>query len=37
MKKEQLSLMTFALDVDVAMKKMTVKDCLLLAKNEGIL
>ena len=36
MKKEQLSLMTFTLDVDVAMKKMTVKDCLLLAKNEGI-
>lgn len=36
MRKEQLSLMTFALDVDVAMKKMTVTDCLLLAKNEGI-
>ena len=36
MKKEQLSLMTFSLDVDVAMKKMTVKDCLLLAKNEEI-
>ena len=36
MKKEQLSLMTFTLDIDVAMKKMTVKDCLLLAKNEDI-
>ena len=27
--------MTFTLNVDAAMKKMTVKDCLLLAKKEG--
>lgn len=33
---ERFSLMTFTLDIDVAMKKMTVKDCLTLAKNEGI-
>lgn len=33
---ERFSLMTFTLDIDVAMKKMTVKDSLLLAKNEGI-
>ena len=32
----RFSLMTFTLDIDVAMKKMTVKDCLTLAKNEGI-
>lgn len=32
----KFSLMTFTLDIDVAMKKMTVKDCLTLAKNEGI-
>lgn len=36
MKREQCSLMTFTLDIDVAMKKMTVKDCLALAKEEGI-
>ncbi len=33
---ERFSLMTFTLDIDVAMKKMTVKGCLTLAKNEGI-
>lgn len=33
---ERFSLMTFTLGIDVAMKKMTVKDCLTLAKNEGI-
>lgn len=33
---ERFSLMTFTLDIDVAMKKMTVKDSLTLAKNEGI-
>lgn len=33
---ERCSLMTFTLEIDVAMKKMTVKDCLTMAKNEGI-
>ena len=33
---ERFSLMTFTLDIDVAMKKMSVKDCLQMAKNEGI-
>lgn len=32
----RFSLMTFTLDIDVAMKKMTVKNCLTLAKNERI-
>ncbi len=36
MKCEQLSLMTFTLDIDSAMKKLSVKDCLTLAKKEGI-
>lgn len=33
---ERFSLMTFTLEIDVAMKKMTVKESLTLAKNEGI-
>lgn len=33
---ERLSLMTFTMDIDVAMKKMTVRDCLALARDEGL-
>lgn len=32
----KLSLMTFTLDIDMVMKKMTAVECLLLAKNAGI-
>lgn len=36
MENQRFSLMTFTLDIDVAMKKMTIKDCLAMAKNEGM-
>ena len=35
-KKGKFSLMTFALDLDVVMRKMSTEECLLLAQNEGI-
>lgn len=36
MKNTPFSLMTFMLEIDVMLKKLTIKECLLLAKNEGI-
>lgn len=36
MEKSRCSLMTFTLDIDVAMKKMSVKECMLLAQNAEI-
>lgn len=36
MDKSRCSLMTFTLDIDVAMRKLSVKEILLLAKNAGI-
>lgn len=36
MKREQLSLMTFSMDIDIVMKIMSVADCLTMAKAEGI-
>lgn len=36
MQKERFSLMTFSMDADLALKQMTVTDCLTLAGNEGI-
>lgn len=34
--REKISLMTFPMEVDMAMKKMTAQDCLRMAKEEGI-
>lgn len=36
MDRTRWSLMTFTLDVDIAMKRMTAEDCLLLAKSQGM-
>ncbi|MBQ3072460.1 MAG: sugar phosphate isomerase/epimerase [Clostridia bacterium] len=33
---ERLSLMTFTIDVDIAMKKMTARECLQMAADEGL-
>lgn len=36
MQREKTSLMTFTLDIDITMKKMSGAECLQMAKNEGI-